>query len=141
MGFLKKLFGKKEEISNSSVSTHSTKRALTVIPFADGRVYTGELISIIPDGHGKITFPNGNVYEGEFRNGIPDGQMTVTMSNGDFYEGDMKAGLKCGKGKYVWISGEEYIGEWADDKRNGQGQLSSRSEEHTSELQSPDHLV
>ena len=69
MGFLKKLFGKKEDNANSSVSIPSTERVLIVIPFADGRVYTGEVEGVIPNGHGKMTFPNGNVYEGEFLRG------------------------------------------------------------------------
>ena len=73
MGFLKKLFGMKEDISNSSVTTQSKESVLTVIPFADGRVYSGEVIGVIPDGYGKMTFPNGNVYKGIFRNGVPDG--------------------------------------------------------------------
>ena len=79
MGLLKKLLGMKEDISNSSVSTHSKESVLTVIPFADGRVYLGEVIGVIPNGYGKMTFPNGNVYEGIFQNGVPDGNMTITM--------------------------------------------------------------
>lgn len=122
---LKKLLVGDNPMHKSYNNESDVENVLTVIPFPDGRTYSGEVEGIVPHGYGRMSFPNGNVYEGEFRQGQPNGMMIIKMANGDVYEGEMKNGLKSGKGKYTWVSGQVYEGNWSDDKRNGYGVFTS----------------
>ena len=45
MRFFKKIFGKKEDTSNNSISTTSTESIAIVIPYEDGRVHSVTILS------------------------------------------------------------------------------------------------
>ena len=69
----------------------------------DGSKYKGELLSGLPQGHGKKTFLNGDDYEGQFSKGMRHGHGTHRYKSDDLLE--------------------RYVGMWSNDKWDGYGKL------------------
>lgn len=77
---------------------------------------------------GVCIIADGVTYEGEFKEDKFHGIGKLSFGkNGpnakDIYEGSFKEGKYCGFGRYCWSEGPEYIGQWADNMRNGKGNI------------------
>lgn len=94
-----------------------------VYTFANGDVYSGELIEGRRNGRGIYTARSGMKYTGDYKNDKYDGNGTLIFANGDRYVGSFKNGMFNGKGTYTFPNGEKYVGSFVDDKRNGPGTL------------------
>lgn len=116
------------------------------IRYADGSVYTGEVVNGKRHGKGRLTWPSGDTYEGDFTNDIIHGKGKYTYADGTAFEGEWRDGKRTGWGKYIWPNGSRfegelvnevihgrgkyifnngnvYEGEWRDGKRTGKGKL------------------
>ena len=95
------------------------------IEYADGSVYTGNIIDCKRSGQGIFTYANGDVYVGAFLEDEMNGQGTLTYANGDKYEGSFQNGMRSGQGTLTYADGSTYEGAFAEDRKNGQGTYTS----------------
>lgn len=91
------------------------------IEYADGSVYTGDILDCKRSGNGTFTYANGDVYTGAFLEDQKNGQGTLTYANGDVYEGSFRNGMRDGEGKLTYSDGSTFTGTFAEDRKNGQG--------------------
>lgn len=72
-------------------------------------------------GHGSIRWGDGT-YTGDLVSGIPNGQGKILWDNGNTYEGGWQNGVGCGYGVCHWYTDCcSYAGEWVDWKMTGYG--------------------
>ena len=64
------------------------------------RTYTGQFLSNLFDGKGKLTFSDGRMYEGDFKAGKREGQETMLFPNGNKYIGQWHNDVQHGIGVY-----------------------------------------
>lgn len=89
-----------------------------VATFADGRVYSGEMLTGRFVGKGTLSLPDGTRYTGEFVDGKYQGQGVFTFANGDRYIGGFEAGEMHGAGLFRPAgSDERYQVEYANGER------------------------
>jgi len=81
----------------------------------DGSLYTGTVVSGLPDGRGVKFYPDGGKYEGAFRKGYREGSGTMLWTNGDCYHGHWLRDLRSGRGEFVSAHGEKQLGRWLND--------------------------
>jgi hypothetical protein len=91
------------------------------INLPDGRHYSGQEKSGVPNGTGVLTWPDGKKYEGEFIDGQITGKGNMTLTNGVRYEGSFVNGSGQGKGKIYFIDSTIYEGNFDNGKPIGHG--------------------
>lgn len=99
------------------------------LKLADGGVYTGAVLSGVPEGKGVLRYDDGRRFEGLFEKGVFVKGKAVT-NEGVYagektrYEGEMgRNGNKEGVGKIISDDGKRvwYEGEWFENLRHGSG--------------------
>ena len=70
---------------------------------------------------GTVRFADGSLYTGELLDGIQDGQGSYRSAVGTFYEGHWARGKRNGHGTEKYPIGNTYEGTWLDDQKHGQG--------------------
>jgi hypothetical protein len=91
--------------------------------WASGQRYSGSWVDDTPQGKGQMTFANGNRYEGEVANGLPQGAGRMLYASGDRFEGRFNRGSPDGQGIYHWANGQVYEGPWLNEQPHGKGRL------------------
>lgn len=91
--------------------------------WTNGQRYQGTWVKDVAQGQGKLVFANGNTYEGDVQQGLPQGQGQMTFASGDTFRGRFVAGKPEGSGTYRWANGQTYEGPWTQDQPNGDGTL------------------
>ncbi|MEE4298529.1 MAG: hypothetical protein V2J24_03710 [Pseudomonadales bacterium] len=97
-----------------------------VLRWADGRVYEGDFVAGLPEGHGELRWPDGTRYVGAFEHGLPEGQGQLRTPDGLEYVGRFLAGHASGNGELRGPFGR-YRGAVADGVANGRGELVTRA--------------
>ena len=87
----------------------------------DGGVYTGEIVSGLLNGSGRIEWPNGNWLKGRFKDGLAEGPGEQQFADGTYYQGTFRRGLYHGQGNLISSSGWEYHGSFVNGRMQGQG--------------------
>ncbi len=121
---------KTDHITNEMMKAEYEKNSYTgyVTNYDDGYgYYTGNLVSGVRQGKGKITWYDGSTYDGEWNNGQKHGYGKSVWANGDTYVGEWKNHLMHGQGTYVWTNGNTYTGQWENNKKSGQGKFTWKS--------------
>ena len=95
-----------------------------VLNYADGSIYTGDVVDDVREGYGEMRFDNGDVYSGEWKNDTMTGQGKLKYHEGNIYKYDeydeqMINGRRSGYGTMIWSNGEKYIGEWRKCEMHG----------------------
>jgi hypothetical protein len=63
-----------------------------IMIYANGDMYTGELVKANRQGQGICTYPDGTKYEGEWKNDEPNGKGVYQYKNGGGFNGIVKDG-------------------------------------------------
>jgi len=100
---------------------HSQRHGEGEIVWAHGQRYAGEWFHDHPSGRGRMRFANGNVYEGMVLDGQPQGLGRMAYASGDVYKGQMQQGQPQGQGRMSYASGDVYEGHWQAGRPQGQG--------------------
>ena len=66
--------------------------------YPDGSIYTGDFVSGLADGTGKIIYPDGSSYEGGWSAGVIEGEGTAIYANGVTYKGSFQNARNHGFG-------------------------------------------
>ena len=113
-----------------------------VMTFKDQSVYEGAWVASEPHGEGAWERKAGGAdavvyFEGVFDVGNPAaGTATIRYADGSRFVGevaagklDLRAGLTPGQrlqGEMTYPNGDRYMGSWHDNKRSGQGEMTSK---------------
>ena len=100
--------------------------------------YDGEWRNGKENGNGKAEFSDGDKYEGQWKDGEIKGQGIYIWKDGDKYDGGVIPNnnskhqyiLRNGNGTMTWTNGDQYIGDWKNDKKDGQGILTSKGNKY-----------
>ena len=87
------------------------------IHYKNGDRYTGEVVNMIPNGHGKLITKSSKgliSYIGKFNNGNYSGFGKITYPNKVTYEGYWKNGKYNGEGIEILPNNDKYEGRWED---------------------------
>ncbi|RZC02542.1 Phosphatidylinositol 4-phosphate 5-kinase 8 isoform B [Glycine soja] len=95
--------------------------SLSVVPYANGDVYEGELNGGKCCGSGVYYYSMSGKYEGDWVDGKYDGFGVETWARGSRYRGQYRQGLRHGFGVYRFYTGDVYAGEWASGQSHGCG--------------------
>lgn len=68
---------------------------------------------------------NYGVYTGDFVSGLKAGSGKMEYTNGDVYDGEWVANVKSGRGVLTQADGIKFDGTWADDVYDGTGVLTT----------------
>jgi hypothetical protein len=92
-----------------------------------GLIHEGDLdpLTIVLNGHGKLTYPNGDYIIGQFKNGENDGYSTLYSKSAGTLSGNMKGSTFIGNVKWEMSDGSLYQGELQNGIPNGQGTMTS----------------
>lgn len=93
------------------------------LSWASGQRYSGSWVNDTPQGKGQMAFANGNRYEGEVADGLPQGTGRMLYASGDRFEGRFNRGSPDGQGTYHWANGQVYEGPWLNEQPHGKGRL------------------
>ncbi|RZC20087.1 Phosphatidylinositol 4-phosphate 5-kinase 8 isoform D [Glycine soja] len=94
---------------------------LSVVPYANGDVYEGELKGGKCCGSGVYYYSMSGRYEGDWVDGKYDGFGVETWARGSRYRGQYRQGLRHGFGVYRFYTGDVYAGEWLSGQSHGCG--------------------
>ncbi|KAG5009663.1 hypothetical protein JHK87_018178 [Glycine soja] len=95
--------------------------SLSVVPYANGDVFEGELNGGKCCGSGVYYYSMSGKYEGDWVDGKYDGFGVETWARGSRYRGQYRQGLRHGFGVYRFYTGDVYAGEWASGQSHGCG--------------------
>jgi hypothetical protein len=75
------------------------------------------------DGEGVMSFGDGRLYEGQFVNGLFNGHGSYTLSERIRYVGNFRDGEFHGQGTYLFDGVLEYAGQFVENVPQGQGTM------------------
>jgi hypothetical protein len=93
------------------------------IVWDNGDQFEGTMVRGQKEGKGEFRWANGQRYRGDWSRDQPNGKGTIQFPNGDRYSGDVRNGLPNGTGTLVFANGNRYQGDVRDGQPNGSGIL------------------
>ena len=96
--------------TSTSPNVPSLSKSLTASP-------TGEKTQ------GAVRFADGSLYTGELVDGVQHGKGTYKSAVGTFYDGEWVRGKRHGAGTERYPIGNTYEGTWQEDLKHGHGHV------------------
>ncbi|XP_033754165.1 MORN repeat-containing protein 1-like isoform X6 [Pecten maximus] len=98
-----------------------------------GCKYTGQFHKGELHGTGKMIYTDGSIYDGQWYRNRKHGYGVMRSSESEVYEGAYQSNLRHGEGLMLYSSvrvddvsnGDKYAGQWENDRRYGEGELTS----------------
>jgi len=115
-----------EELTSDAVVVLREGVPNTIMSYADGSMYTGQLVGEQREGHGSWVSPDDGFYEGQWLRGCQDGEGKQQWADGRTYEGQFSGGLFSGRGKMLWgtpAGRDMYEGQYLNNLKHGRGRF------------------